>query len=183
MIISCCCSVTHSCLTLCNPMDCSMPGFPVFHYLLELLKLMCVELMMPFNHFILCCPFSSCLQSFPASGSFPVSRLFTKGGQSVGASASASVLPIYIQDWFPLGLTGLISFLSRGLSRVFFSSTVGKHQPSFWSTSPICTWLLENHSFNYMDLCWQSDLIFKVLIIWLQWSNCIDYFSPTWILV
>ena len=128
-------------------------------------------------------PFSSCLQSFPASGSFPVSRLFTKGGQSVGASASASVLPMYIQDWFPLGLTGLISFLSRGLSRVFFSSTVGKHQPSFWSTSPICTWLLENHSFNYMDLCWQSDLIFKVLIIWLQWSNCIDYFSPTWILV
>ena len=133
------CLVAQSCLTLCDPMDYSSPGSSVLHYLLELLKLMCVELMMPFNHLILCCPFSSCLQSFPASRSFPVSRLFTKGGQSVGASGSASVLPMYIQDLFPLGLTGLISLLSRGLSRVFFSSTVGKHQPSFWSTSPICT--------------------------------------------
>ena len=64
-------------------------------------------------------PFSSCLQSFPASGSFPVSQFFTSGGQSIGASASASVLPVNIQDWFPLGLTALISLLSEGLSRVF----------------------------------------------------------------
>ena len=63
-------------------------------------------------------PFSTCLQSFPASGSFPVSRLFTPGGHSTGASALASVLPVNIQDWFPLGLTGLISLLSKGLSRV-----------------------------------------------------------------
>ena len=67
---------------------------------------------------------SSCPQSFPASGSFPVSRLFTSGAQSVGASASASVLPVSIQGWFPLGWTGLISLQSKGLSRVFSNTTV-----------------------------------------------------------
>ena len=71
--------------------------------------------------------FSSCLWSFPASGSFPVSRFFASGGQSIGASASASVLPMNIQGWFPLGLTGLISLLSKGLSRVFSSTIVWKH--------------------------------------------------------
>ena len=73
-------------------------------------------------------PFSSCLQSFPASGSFPMSQCFTSGGQSIGTSTSASVLPVNIQDWFPLGLTGWISLKSRGLSRVFFNTTVQKHQ-------------------------------------------------------
>ena len=73
-------------------------------------------------------PFSSCLQSFPASGSFPMSQFFALGGQSIGASASASVLPMHIQDWFPLGLTGLISLLSKELSRVFSNTTVQKHQ-------------------------------------------------------
>ena len=73
-------------------------------------------------------PFSSCLQSFPASGSFPMSQLFTWGGQSIGVSASASVLPMNIQDWFPLGLTGLISLQSKGLSRVSSTTTVQKHQ-------------------------------------------------------
>ena len=92
-------------------------------------------------------PFFSCLQSFPASGSFPMSWPFTLGGQTIGASASASVLPMNIQDWFPLGLTGLI-LLSNGLSRVFSGITVQKHQffgtqLSLWSSSPICTWLLE----------------------------------------
>ena len=72
-------------------------------------------------------PFSSCPRSFPASGSFPMSQLFTSGGQSIGALASASVLPMNIQDWFPLGLTGWISFQSKGLSRVFFNTTVWKH--------------------------------------------------------
>ena len=71
-------------------------------------------------------PFYSCLQSFPASGSFPMSQLFTLGGQSIGASASALVLPMNSQDWFPLGLTGLISLLSKRLSRVFSSTTVQK---------------------------------------------------------
>ena len=73
-------------------------------------------------------PFSSCLQSFPASGSFPVRQLFSSGGQSIGASASASVLPVNIQDWFPLGLTGLISLQCKGLSRIFSNTTIQKHQ-------------------------------------------------------
>ena len=73
-------------------------------------------------------PFSSCPQSFPASGYFPVSQLFASGGQNIGASASASVLPVNIQGWFPLGLTALISLQSKGLSRVFSSTTVWKHQ-------------------------------------------------------
>ena len=90
-------------------------------------------------------PFS-CLQSFPASGSFPVSQLFTSGGQSIGDSAS--VLPMNIQHCFPLGLTGVISLQSKGLSRVFSNTTVQKHQffgaqPSLWSSSHIDTWLLE----------------------------------------
>ena len=90
----------------------------------------------------------SCLQSFPASGSFPVSRFFASDGQSIRASASALVLPMNIQGWFPLGLIGLMSLLAKGLSRVFSSTTVGKHQffgaqPSLWSSSYIHTWLLE----------------------------------------
>ena len=73
-------------------------------------------------------PFSSCLQSFIASGYFPMSRFFTWGGQSIGISTSASVLPMNIQDWFPLGLTGLICMQSKGLSRVFSNTTIQKHQ-------------------------------------------------------
>ena len=91
-------------------------------------------------------PFS--LQYFPAPESFPMSLLFTSGGQSTGASASASVLPMNIQEWFPLGLTGLITLQSKGLSRVFSSTTIWKHQffgaqSSLWFDSHICTWLLE----------------------------------------
>ena len=93
-------------------------------------------------------PFSSCPQSFPASGSFPMSWLLASGGQSIGDSASASVLPMNIQDWFPLGWTGLITLLSKGLSRVFSSTTIWKHlffsaQPALWSNSLILKWLLE----------------------------------------
>ena len=73
-------------------------------------------------------PYSSCLQFFPASGCFQMSQLFTSGSQSIGVSATASVLPMTIQDWFPLGLTGWISLLSMGLSRVFSNTTVQKHQ-------------------------------------------------------
>ena len=93
-------------------------------------------------------PFSSCPQSFLASGSFQMSQFFASGGQSIGASASVSVLPMNIQDWFPLGLTGLISVQSKGLSRVFSNITVQKHQfysaqLSLWSNSHIHTWLLK----------------------------------------
>ena len=93
-------------------------------------------------------PFSSCLQSFPASGSFPVSQFFASGGQNIGVSASALVLPMNIQDWFSLGLTGWVSLQSKGLSRVFSNTTVQEHQffsaqLPLWSTSHIHTWLLE----------------------------------------
>ena len=89
---------------------------------------MAIELVMPSNYLVLCLPFSSWLQSFPASGSFPVSQFFASGGQSIGSSASASVLPMNIQGWFPLGWTGWISLQSKGLSRVFSNTTVQKHQ-------------------------------------------------------
>ena len=93
-------------------------------------------------------PFSSCLQSFSASGSFPVSQFFASGGQNIRVSASASVLPMNIQDWFPLGLTGLISLKSKEFSRVFSSTIIQKQQfstaqLSLWSKSHIHTWLLE----------------------------------------
>ena len=93
-------------------------------------------------------PFSSCLQSFQASGSFKISQLFTSGGQSIGVSASASVFPMNIQDWLPLGLTGWISLLSKRFSRVFSNTVVQTYQffgtqLCLWSTSHIHTWLLE----------------------------------------
>ena len=93
-------------------------------------------------------PFFSCLQSFLASGSFPVSQFFSSGGQSIGVSASTSVLPMNTQDWFPLGWTDWISLQSKGLSRVFSNTTVQKHQffgaqLCLWSNSHILTWLLE----------------------------------------
>ena len=93
-------------------------------------------------------PFSSCLQSFPTSGDFPVSQSFASGGQSIGVLASASVLPMNIRDWFPLGLMGFISLQSKELSRVFSNTTVQKYlfsgpQLYLWSNSHICTWLLE----------------------------------------
>ena len=128
----------------------------------SLLKLMSIELVMLSNHLILLAPFSSCPQPFPASGSFPMSQFFASGGQSIGALASPSVLPMNIQDWFPLGLTGLISLQSKGLSRVFSNTTVQKHQffgarlygPTLTSTHNY--W--KKHSFDYTDLCWQSDV-------------------------
>ena len=91
-------------------------------------KLMTTESVMPSNHLILCCPFSSCPQSLPAKDSFPMSQLFTRGDQSIGVSASASVLPVNIQNWSPLGCTGWVSLQSKGLSRVFSNTTVQKHQ-------------------------------------------------------
>ena len=108
-------------------------------------------------------PFSPCLQSFPTSGSFQMSQPLASGGQSIGVSASASVLSMNIKDWFSLGLTGLILH-SKGLSRVFSNATVQKHQ--FFSaqlsfivqlfTSIHDYW--KNHSYDYTDLCWQSNV-------------------------
>ena len=112
------------------------------------LKFMSIELVMPSNHLILCHPLLLLLQSFPASGSFPMSQFFASGGRSIRVSSATSVLPMNIQDWFPLGLTGLISLQSKRLSRVFSNITVQKHQffggqLSLESNSHIHTWLLE----------------------------------------
>ena len=108
-------------------------------------------------------PFSSCPQSFPGSRSFPMNGLFASGGQSIRASASASVLPMYTQNWFPLGLTGLISLQSKGLSKVFSSTTDQKYQffdtqLSSWSSSTPIHDYWKNHSFDYMDICWKSNV-------------------------
>ena len=141
----CYCSVPKLCLTLCDPMDCSMPGFPVLHYLPEFAQTHVHRVSDAISSPV--APFSSCLQSFPASGSFPMSQLFASDGWSIGASASASVLPRNIQGWFNLGWTGLISMMANRLSRVFSNTMVRKHQfgtqPSLWSNPHIHTWLLE----------------------------------------
>ena len=144
-ISCCCCLLTQSCPTLFDPMDCSMPGFTVLHHLAELAQ--------TYVHWVSdaiqpCHTLSSPpAQSFPASGSFPMSQFFASGGQNTGASVSASVLLMNIQNWFPLGLTGLLSLQSKGLSKVFSNITVWKHQffgapPSLWSSCHIHTWLL-----------------------------------------
>ena len=106
--------------TLCDPMNCSMPGLPVHH---QFMSRWCHPAIS--SSVVL---FSSCPQSLPASGSFPMSQLFARGGQSIGISASASVLPMNTQDWSPLEWTGWISLQSKGLSRVFSNTTVQKHQ-------------------------------------------------------
>ena len=119
----CCCSVAQLRLTLCDPMDCSMPSSPVLHHLLALAQTHVHWVSDTISISSSVIPFSSCLQSFPASGSFLMSQLFPSGGQSIGVLAS--LLPMNIQDLFPLGLTGLISLKSKGLSRVF-SSTIAR---------------------------------------------------------
>ena len=98
-----CCSVTQSCSTLCDPMDCSMPGFSVLYHHLEFAQTH-IHWVMPFDHLILSHPLLLLPSIFPASGSFPMSQLFALSGQSIGASVSASVLTMNIYGWFPLGL-------------------------------------------------------------------------------
>ena len=141
-------SVTSLLPNLCDPMDDSMPGFPVS------LKHRACPYSSPSNQF---ChpgiiysvdPLSSCLQFFPVSGSFHESQFFISGGQSIGVSASASVLLMNIQDWLPLGLTGLISLQPKGLSRVFSNTTLQNYQfssaqPTLESNSHIYTWLMD----------------------------------------
>ena len=148
----CCCLVAKSCRTLCDPVNCSRPCTLVLHYLPKIAQTHvhwvgdAIQPSQTISSSVF--PFSFCPQSFPASKSFLKSWLFVSGAQSFGASASASVLPMIIQGWFPLGLTGLIHLLSQGLSRVFSNTTIRKHQffgtqPYLWSNSRIHTWLME----------------------------------------
>ena len=142
-------SVAQSSPSLCDTMDCSTPGFPVLHHLAELAQThvhWAGDAIQPSLSSSLI-PFS-CLQSFSASRSFLMSQFFASGGQSTGASTSASVLPMNMQDWSPLGWTDWISLQSKGLSRVFSNTTVQKHpfistQPSLRSNTHIHTWPLE----------------------------------------
>ena len=165
-----CCWVTQSCSTLCDPMDCTNQASLSFTISWNFLKRKSIE----FTDRLPCLspssgacsnswpssrwyhptisssvvPFSSCLQSFPPSGSFPLSQIFALGGQSIGSSASVGS---NIEDWPPLGWTGWISLQAKGLSRVFSNTTVQKHQffhvqLSSWSNSHIHTWLLEKPS-------------------------------------
>ena len=142
-------SVSQWCPTLCDPMNRSTPGLPVYHKLPEVYPNSSPSSQWchpAISSSVI--PFSSCPQSFPASGSFPTSQLFAWGGQSIGVTASASVLPMNTQDWSPLGWTGWISLQSKGLSRVFSNTIVQKHQffgtqVSSQSNSHIHTWPLE----------------------------------------
>ena len=120
-------SIAQSCPNFCNPMDCSMSGFPVY-YQLPLLTQTHVHRVSDATHLNLCHPLFLLSSSFPASGFLKMSQFFISVGQSIGISALASVLPMNIQDWFPLGLSGWISMQSKGLSRVFSNNTVQKHQ-------------------------------------------------------
>ena len=145
------CSVAKSCLTLWDFMDCSTPGFSVLHYLLKLAE--------THVHWVWWChpiisssvtPFSVCPQRFPASGSFSMSWLFTSGGQSIGVSASTSVLPMNIEDCFLLGCTGWISWETKGLSRVFSNTSINSLALSFLY-SPTLTRIhdyCKNHSLD-----------------------------------
>ena len=143
-------------------MDCSVPGFPVLHYFREFAQThvhWVGDAIQP-SHPLLS-PSPPAVNLSQHQGVLQWVSSSASGGKSIGVSAS--VLPMNIQGWFPLGLTGLISLLSQGLSRAFSSTTIQNHQffsiqPSFWSNSHIHTWLLENHSFDYVDLCWHSNV-------------------------
>ena len=141
-------SVAQSCPSLCDPMDSTMPGLPVYSPTPRVYSNLCPlsqwchptisSSVVPFSH----------LQSLPASGSFQIRQFFTSVGQSIGVSASASVLPMNIQDWFPLGLTGWFSLQSKGLSRVSSNTPVQTYQffgaqLSLQTNFHIHTWLLE----------------------------------------
>ena len=131
----------------------------------SLLKFMSTESVMLSKYLILSALFAFCLQSFPASGSFQMSQFFASDVQSIGVSASASVLPMNIRNWFPLGWTGWISLLSKGLSRVFSNTTVHQFFGALFIVQfshPSIHDYWKNHSFVYTDLCWQTNLY----IIW-----------------
>ena len=153
-------------------MDCRTPGVPVFHYPQEFAQ--------THVHWIGDVIQSSHLLSPPSppvlhlSQSFPRSWLFASGGQSTGASASASVLSMNLQCWFPLGLIGLISLLAKGHARVFSSTTVQKHeffctQPSLWSNSQISTWPLEKPQL-WLSEKWKWKSLSHVRLFGIPWS-------------
>ena len=158
-MIYCRCLIAKACPALCNPMNCTRLPSP-------LPSLRACSNSRPLSRWChptissSIVPLTSCLQSFSASESFPMSQFFASDGPRIGASASALVFPMNIQGWLPLRLTGLLSLQSTGLSRVSSSTAVGKHpffsaQPSCFQLTSICGYW-KNHGVYYMDLRWQS---------------------------
>ena len=147
-------SVAQSCPTLCDPMNCSTPGLPVHHQLPSSPIPMSTELVMPSSHLILVVPFSSCLQSFPASESFKMSQLFTSGGQSIEVSASTSDLLMNTQDWSPLGWTGWIFLQSK-------DSQESSPTPQFKSISSLALSFLYSPTLTSIHDYWKSDSDYK----------------------
>ena len=154
----CCCSVAKSCTTFCNPVDCSPPGSLVLHYLPEFAQIHVYwvgDAIQPSHPLSL--RFAPALSPSQYQGLSQWVGSSNQSSQNIGASTSAWVLPMNIEGWFPLGLTALISLQSKGLSRVFSSTTVQKYQffstqPSLWSNCYICSWLLgKNHDFDCTD--------------------------------
>ena len=153
-------SVAQACLTLCDPTDCSTPGFPVHHQLPGLAQTRVGDAIQPSHPLVSPSPPTFNLSQH--QGLFK-SQFFPSGGQRIRVSASASVLPMNVQDWFSSELTCLISFQCKGLSRAFFSTVLRKHHSLVLSlldgltfTSVHDYW--KNNSFNYTDLCQQSDI-------------------------
>ena len=156
-------SAAQSCPNICDHMDCSVPGFPVHHQLPELAQTHVHQLVMPSKHSILYCPLHLLPSIFPSIRIFSNELALCIRWPKDWSWASISVLPMNINGWMHLGLTGLISLLSKGISRVFSNPTVQKHQffstqLSLWSNSHIHTWPLEKNCTDYMDLYWQSNV-------------------------
>ena len=154
------CSVAQSCLILCDPMDCSMPGVPVIYHLLELAQThvhWVGDAIQP--SYPLMSPSPPTFYLSQHQGLFPMSHLLASGEQSIGVSASASVLPMNIQGWFRFGWTGLISLQSKVLSRVFSYTTVQKHQ-FFGAQSSLLSKLSHHgHHFNLTNIfIWLSNI-------------------------
>ena len=157
-------------LSLCDSMGYSVPVFPGLHYLL---KFMSINSVMLFNHLILCHHLLILPSVFPSIWSFLMSWLFVSSSQNIAASPLASILPMNIQGKFPIGLTCLISLQSKGLSRVFSTNTIWKHQffntqPSLCSNSYILTWLLEKLKL------WPYGLLLAKWCLWFS-THCLDF--------
>ena len=133
-----CCSVSHSRLTLCDPMDCSTPGFPVPHHLSEFAQTHVPWVSDAIQYLILFCPLLLLPSIFPSIRVFCKESTLRMRWPSIGTSASTSVLPMNTQDWSPLGWTGWISLKSKGLSRVFSNTTVKKHRHYITDKGPYC---------------------------------------------
>ena len=157
-------SVAQSCPTLCDPMDCNTPGLPVHHQLLEFTQThvhWVSDVIQP-SHPLLS-PSPLAFNLFPASGSYQMSQFFSSGGQSIGVSASASILPMTIQDWSPLGWTGWISLQSKGLSRVFLNTRVQKHWFFGAQLRLIDSYITAYNIYGYLCLL---TVYWVILIIW-----------------